>query len=64
VSDLSALPCLTEVTAGFGIVDTSVASLAPLANLVNVGGELEIGMAPSLTDITLPALEQVGYLSV
>jgi hypothetical protein len=64
VTDLSGLTCLTEVTGGFWIVDNNVASLAPLANLVEVGGELEIGMTHVLAEIMLPALAEVGTLSV
>jgi hypothetical protein len=64
VTDLSGLTCLTEVTGGFWIVDNNVASLSPLANLVEVGGELEIGMTHVLAEIMLPALAEVGTLSV
>jgi hypothetical protein len=64
VTDLSALTCLTETTGAIWIVDNQVASLEPLANLVTVGAELELGMLHVLTDITLPSLEQVGWLSV
>jgi hypothetical protein len=64
VTDISALSCLREVTGGLWIVETQVASVDPLQGLLEVGGELEIGMAPNLVDVTLPVLEQVGYLSV
>jgi hypothetical protein len=64
VTDLSALACLTEVSGAIWIVETSVPSLEPLAQLVHVGGELEIGYAPAITQVVLPNLEHVGYLSV